>query len=124
MTNIKFEDVFAPVMASGDHQQLIILRVDGEELFEGYIAQGETLGVNVTVPITTLSVEMGTRNFDALGHPGAFLGFRHVVQNPPPAEEDAWKVTVFDDHLFGTLFRSHVPGHEGKFELRFALPSP
>ncbi len=67
---------------------------------------------------------MGTREFDALGNPGGFLNFGHVVQNPPPAEEDVWKITIFDDYLFGTLFRSHVPGHEGKFELHFALPSP
>lgn len=121
MTNIKFETVFAEVMASGDHQQSIILRVDDVEVFEGLIGQGETLDINVKLPITTLAVEMGTRTFDALGHPSGFRNFAHVVQNPPPSEEDVWKVTLFDDNLFGTLFRSHVPGHEGKFELKFSF---
>ncbi|UUU40640.1 hypothetical protein [Streptomyces sp. NBC_00162] len=124
MTKIKFQSVFAPVTASGDNDQLIILRVDNEEVFEGFIHQGGTIDVNVTMPITTLFVELGTRTFDALGHPGEFLNFMHLAAHPPPEEEPVWKVTVFDDGVSETTFRSRVPGHGGKFELSFALPSP
>ncbi|MER5809097.1 hypothetical protein ABT143_13025 [Streptomyces sp. NPDC002033] len=124
MTNVKFKSVFASAMASGDHAQLIILRVEGEDVWEGAIAQGETVDVDVKMPITTLHVEMGTRGVDALGHPSDFLGFVHLVENPPPVEEAVWTVTAFDSGDNQTVFRSKVPGHEGRFEVRYVIPSP
>lgn len=120
MTKIKFESVFAPAM-EGHGQRSIILRVDGEEVWEGHIGQGEIVNINVTLPIQTLSVELGTRRFDEHGNPDGFLNYKHLVEIPHPSEEDVWKVTLFDDNMTRALFRSRIDGLGGKFELEVSF---
>ncbi len=120
MTKIKFESVFAPAM-EGHGQRSIILRVDGEAVWEGHIGQGEIVNINVTLPIQTLSVELGTRRFDEHGNPDGFLNYKHLVEIPHPSEEDVWKVTLFDDNMTRALFRSRIDGLGGKFELEVSF---
>ncbi|WP_037889488.1 hypothetical protein [Streptomyces sp. NRRL S-87] len=120
MAKIKFESVFAPAM-EGHGQRSIILRVDDEEVWEGHIGQGEFADINVTLPIQTLFVELGTRRFDEHGNPDGFLNYKHLVEIPHPAEEDVWKVTLFDDNMTRALFRSRIEGLGGKFELEVSF---
>ncbi|MFJ5552699.1 hypothetical protein [Streptomyces sp. NPDC093225] len=120
MTKIKFESVFAVVM-EGSGQRSIILRVDDEEVWEGAIGQGDFVDINVTLPITTLFVELGTRRFDDHGNPDGFLNYKHLVEFPPPSEEDVWKVTLFDENMTRPKFRSRIEGLGGRFELEVSF---
>ncbi|MEW2136490.1 hypothetical protein AB0892_07770 [Streptomyces sp. NPDC005409] len=123
MVHIKFWDVFCPVLARTFEP--IILRVDEEEIFHGSIEQSETLSINVRVPIQTIKVELGTSDIDGLGEPiGPFRNFVYLEPvNPFHTEEhDSLKLTLFDESISRALFRSKIPGHEGKFELSFSVP--
>ncbi|WP_030198833.1 hypothetical protein [Streptomyces sp. NRRL S-87] len=126
MTHIKFWSVHCPGMAAVFEP--IVLRVEEEVIFNGNIGPGETLEVDVRMPIVTMKVELGTSDIDGLGNPtGPFRNFLYEeIVDPFHIEfHDALKLAVLHNESTipqTAVFRSKIPGHEGKFELSFSLP--
>ncbi|MEV5203293.1 hypothetical protein [Streptomyces sp. NPDC053720] len=119
MTNIKFSDVFAQFLEQVEEP--IVLRVDGEKVFEDRVESNETAAIDLKVPIqTTLKIELGTEDpFQPFLYQQLDPGGNFVVE-----ELEALEIAINQDspHFQDAFFRSKIPHHHGKFTLSYRLP--
>ncbi|MFJ5550545.1 hypothetical protein [Streptomyces sp. NPDC093225] len=126
MTHIRFWSVYCPIMAAAFEP--VLLRVDGGEVFQSNMEQGDTVEIDVRLPIVTMNVELGTSDLDGQGNPtGPFHPFLYekFVDTHHIEYHDSLKLVILHDESTvpqTAVFRGRIAGHEGKYELSFSLP--